>query len=367
MTQLVVALLLLVPVHRPTLTAWPVASVRAQAGAAARWHGAYAAAGAVYPRLLAVETVPEPSQRPAQRRPSGPAWLDMSLRILIGIAMALLLALAGLLFFENRFVFRPSREPVESWQPPGPGVTECVFRARDGVQLHAWWYPGSGADDVSDRPVLLWCHGNSGNITHRTEAFRRLVEHGLAVLLFDYRGYGKSEGRPSEHGLYMDGEAAYKYLVEAQGIEPGRIVCFGRSLGSVVALHVALLRKTAGVVIEGAFVNLGAVVRHRHPVLPLALFVRNRLDNLGRVRRLKVPLLVVHDSRDTLVPIAQARAVFNAAPGSKEFYAIEGSGHSDLSDFGNEQYYQTLRRFCSSCVSKRGVPRAGSQAPREPS
>jgi len=359
MMQLVVALLLFMPVHWPALTGSPAAFAPARAHVAGVGHGEHLTVDALRGAALTVDAVHGLRQKPAQPDPAAPPWLDIGLRIIVGAAMAFLLALAGLLFFENRFVFRPSREPVGSWQPAGLGVIECVFRARDGVQLHAWWHPGLSPDNAADRPVLLWCHGNSGNITHRTEALRRLVGQGLAVLLFDYRGYGKSEGRPSEHGLYMDAEAAYRYLVEVQGIAPGRIVCFGRSLGSTVALHVAVLRKTAGVVLEGAFENLGAVVRHRHPVLPVALFVRNRLDNLTRVRRLKVPLLVVHDSRDTLVPIAQARAVFNAAPGPKEFYAIEGAGHSDLSDFGNEQYYQTLRRFCSSCVSRQGASQVG--------
>ncbi len=297
------------------------------------------------------------AQAPAPAHPAAPPWLDTVLRIVVGCALVLLLTLAALLFFENRFVFRPSRQPSGSWQPDGPGATECTFPTRDGLRLHAWWQPGSGGAGDDRRPVLLWCHGNTGNVTHRAEAFRRFTSKGLGVLLFDYRGYGKSEGRPSERGLYMDAEAAYKYLTEAQGIAPERIVCFGRSIGSTVALHVALLRKTAGVVIEGAFENLGAVVRRRVPIVPVSAFVSNRMDNVSRVQRLRVPLLVIHDARDTVVPAAQARAVFRAAPGQKEFYSLEGAGHSDIADAGGDEYYEVLHRFCSACVNRHRASR----------
>ena len=289
----------------------------------------------------------------APERPAGP-WLHIVARLVATAGVAALLVVAVLLFFENRFVFRPTREPLLSWQPPGLDVEECQFRTRDGYRLHGWWHPGSGPGEPSHRPVVLWCHGNAGNITHRAENMRMLAERGLAVLLFDYRGFGRSEGKPSEHGLYLDATTAYRYLVHRRGVSPSRVICFGRSIGTGVALHVALREKVAGLIMESAFENVPAMVRRR-PLLWLpALFMRNRFDNLIRIRRLAVPLLMTHGDRDSLVPVEQGRAVFAAAPEPKELYVIEGAGPNDTYEAGGEAYFEALRRFCYRCVERKG-------------
>ena len=169
----------------------------------------------------------------------GGVW-EHVVRSVVIVCVGLVLAVALLLLCEDRFVFHPTKQPVAGWLPEGLGVTECTFRARDGSRLHGWWHPGEGLGDPAQRPVVLWCHGNAGNITHRAEDLRALAEQGLAVLLFDYRGYGRSEGRPFEVGLYLDGEAACRHLRDELGVAAERIVCFGRSLGAAVAVHVAL-------------------------------------------------------------------------------------------------------------------------------
>ncbi len=274
-------------------------------------------------------------------------WLTRAVRVLVTALVTVLLVCALLLLFEHRFIFYPTRKPLVSWQPPGLDVEECTFSTRDGVRLHGWWHSGAATDGAVAGPVLLWCHGNAGNITHRADNAQMLADRGLAFFLFDYRGYGKSEGTPSEYGLYLDGEAAYDYLTQERGVEPHRIVCFGRSLGAAVALHVALRRKTAGLVMEGAFDSVPAMALRMMPMLPVGYFLRTQFDNLAKVGRLEVPLLMIHGRQDKTVPIEHARKVYDAAPEPKQLYVIEGADHNDTYIVGGEPYFETLRRFCS--------------------
>ena len=270
----------------------------------------------------------------------------------LGIAVALAAVLLGVMvaLLENRFIYYPTRGPVGGWEPAGIEVEQCAFQTTDGLTLHAWWYEDKAA---LASPVLLWFHGNAGNLTHRAENLRMLAGRGLDVFLFDYRGFGKSQGHPSESGLYLDAEAAYTYLVQRRGIAPGRIVCFGRSLGAAVALYVSLRQQTAGLIMESPFESAQAMARKMLPVLPLWLVVRSRFDNVGRIANLTVPLLVVHGGTDKLVPMRQARAVFEAAPEPKSFYTVEGAGHNDTYLVGGARYIERLVAFCEECVRGR--------------
>jgi hypothetical protein len=277
-----------------------------------------------------------------------------ALRLFVLVCLVLVVVSAILIFFERRLIYFPTRDPVTSWRPAGLAVEECWFRTHDGLRLYGWWHPGQGGGELAQRPVLLWCHGNAGNISHREENLRLLAEHGLAVFIFDYRGYGRSEGTPSEDGLYLDAGAAYTYLVAERGVRPERVVCFGRSLGAAVALHLALEEKVAGLIMESPFQSVPAMARRQFPILPAWLLVRARFDNIRCVRGLAVPLLVVHGSQDDLVPIAQGRAVFDAAPEPKEFYVIEGAGHNDTYVVGGEEYFRRVVGFCSRCVAQAG-------------
>jgi len=285
-----------------------------------------------------------PLDRPPGAARSVAAAIGAVAGFLGGLYIALVLV--GLLL-EPRFVYHPSRHPPGTWSPPD-GAEDSLFRTADGLQLHALWLP---AHQPGAGPVLLWFHGNAGNVTDRFENLDMLRGTGMSVLLMDYRGYGRSQGHPSERGLYLDGEAAHRHLVEERGVEPGRIVCFGRSLGSSVALHVALERPVAGLVLEGSFTTARAMARHMMPLLLAWPFMRSRFDNVGRVAGLEVPLLVIHGDRDQVVPIAQGRAVFESAPGPKEFYVVRGAGHNDTYAVGEEPYFETLTRFCRRCIS----------------
>ncbi len=299
--------------------------------------------------LFAVAAGATPPGEAAQaRQTQAPiSWVQKAGRVL-AVLVALYAALLVLvLVLEDRFVYYPDRYPVGEWTAHGLTVEDCFFETEDGIRLHAWWQEGTGSGAA---PVLLFFHGNAGNITHRADNLHLLAGTTLSVLIVDYRGYGKSQGRPSEKGLYLDGEAAYRYLTDERGIEPRRIISFGRSLGATVALHVALKHRVAGLIMEGAFTNARAMARSVMPILPVGPFIRSRLDNIGRVGELKAPLMVIHGDRDETVPFRQGKEVFEAAPEPKEFYRVEGAGHNDTYVEGGEQYLRTLLEFCESCV-----------------
>jgi fermentation-respiration switch protein FrsA (DUF1100 family) len=282
------------------------------------------------------------------------------LRVLRAVVIAFGLFFLFVACCQNRVIFPRTRGPVRTWDPGG-GIEQVRFRTADGLTLHAWWHPGEDVPgepglDATRRPVVLWCHGNAGNITHREGNLRALAARGLAVFIFDYRGYGLSEGSPGEKGVYRDADAAYRYLVDETGIAPARIVVFGRSLGAAVALDLALREPVAGLVMESAFENTKAMAKLQMPLLPVGWLLRSKFDNLGRIGGLKVPLLMVHGDRDTLVPTAQGRAVFAAAPEPKRFYAIAGAGHNDTAEVGGKPYFDAFVRFCLECTGGAGLP-----------
>lgn len=281
-------------------------------------------------------------------------WGLRALRAIMVLALVQVVAAALLLLLEDRFVYYPTR-PAADWDPRTIGAEACTFQTEDGLTLHAAWHPGLGTvrgpqPAAGPQPVVLFCHGNAGDVTNRADILSLLAQRGLAVLVFDYRGYGDSQGRPSEQGLCRDADAAWRYLVEQRGVEPGRIVVFGESLGAAVALHTALARPVAGIIMEGAFQSIPAMARRQVPFVPIWPLTHNRFDNLSSVGRLAVPLLMVHGERDELVPISQGRAVFRAAPEPKELHIVAGASHNDAPVVGGQAYLSTLERFCRWCA-----------------
>lgn len=216
------------------------------------------------------------------------------------------------------FIFFPDRV-----MPPTPaGVVDRTIETADGVRIHAWLA-------VPPDPVatLVWSHGNGGNVGNRVEILLALAARDLAVLAYDYRGYGRSEGAPSEAGAYLDSEAAYDH-VRASGITPGRIICFGESLGGVVSIRLATERECAGVAVVATFPSLRAVARAHYGLLGAA--VGQRFDATHRLPRLSAPLLVAHGDQDEIVPFELGERLFAAAPGPKSFLRVRGAMHNDV-------------------------------------
>lgn len=268
--------------------------------------------------------------------------LRLAARVLVG----LVIAGALLLVFEKKLIYFPTR--AHDATPAGLGLAheEVELVAGDGVKLHGWFLPAKGS-----RLTVLLFHGNAGNISHRLDrALLMQLRLKVDTFLLDYRGYGRSEGSPDEAGTYEDARAAYRWLV-ARGTSPERLVLFGESLGSAVATQLATEVASRALVLESPFTSVPDMARAVYPFLPLWPFVRTRYDTLSKVPALRVPLLILHGERDEVVPFAQGRRVFEAAPEPKRFYAIRGAGHNDTYVVGGDAYWQALADFMGGLVS----------------
>ena len=267
-----------------------------------------------------------------------------------GVAALGWLALVALLVLqERRLIFFPARALAAAPADFGLAADELSIRTSDGVLLHGWWIEGPG-----DR-VLIWYHGNAGNISHRLHNARWFVDRlGVSVVLVDYRGYGRSGGTPDEAGVYADGLAVYD-AVAARAVQPERIVLFGRSLGGAVALEVALRRPAGAVALESVFRSVRALAREHYPFVP-GFLVRTRMDNVSKVGRVRAPVLVLHGDRDSIVPRAHGQELFARAAGPARLHVVAGAGHNDTYLVGGEPYAEAWRAFL------RETPPAGTGA-----
>ena len=240
---------------------------------------------------------------------------------------------------EARFIYYPSRTLAADPASVGLQFRDVTFTAADGVELHGWLIAGRTPT------TLLYSHGNGGNIGDRVGIARLLVEQlGVGVFMYDYRGYGRSAGAPSEAGLVRDALAARAAALR-EGVPAERLVYFGRSLGSAVTVDLALAHPPRGVVLESPFTSIRAM---GNAVLPGAGYLfRTRWDSLAKIGGLRAPLLVIHGESDEVVPFAQGRALFEAAPEPKTFVTLRGSRHYDL-EAAWPEYWAAWRRFLAS-------------------
>ncbi len=222
----------------------------------------------------------------------------------------------------HALLFFPSRTVVA---PHGLSVEDVAIVTDDGERLHGWWV---GAPQPA-RGHVLFCHGNAGNIASRAAYARLLVQAGFDVLLFDYRGYGRSSGRPSERGTHHDARAALGALLSRPGVDRARTLYLGESLGAAVALALALEAPPAGVILQSAFTSVRDMARRVLPLVPRAV-VPDAYPSLRLITELTCPLLILHGERDDLVPVEQGRALFAAATTAKRLSVFPHAGHNDL-------------------------------------
>jgi fermentation-respiration switch protein FrsA (DUF1100 family) len=274
---------------------------------------------------------------------------------------------------EHSFIYFPERELIGDPADFGLPFDDASFAASDGVRLHGWFVPGAGGSveqsnigtelrseavplfqgsNVPAAPggvTWLWCHGNAGNISHRLENLRLLHDElGVGVFLFDYRGYGRSEGSPSEEGTYRDAEAALAYVLSRSDVDAERIVDFGRSLGAAVAVELATRRPPFALILESPLPSIAELVRHHYPFLPVGGLLRTKYDSLSKIAKVRVPLLVLHGDWDEVIPFEAGRKLFEAANEPKRFYTIRGAGHNDTYIVGGREYFRALREFVQS-------------------
>lgn len=254
------------------------------------------------------------------------------MKLLLALLAVYLLILALAVLVSERAIFLPP--------PPGYGAGDDVLEltTRDGVGIAAVHLPAP--TDVEDPFTLLYSHGNAEDIGHARPWLEELREMGFAVLAYDYRGYGASESvRTTERGVYHDIDAAYDYLTGELGVSPERVILFGRSVGAGPTLELAVRREAAGVVLDSPFTSAFRVVT-RVPLFPF-----DRFPNLRRIRRFDGPVLVIHGTRDEIIPIAHGRALHAAAPGPTRSLWVEGGRHNDVHRVAGAAYERALLDF----------------------
>ena len=226
-----------------------------------------------------------------------------------------------------------SRQILQTPAAIGLEYRDVELTAFDGVRLHAWHIPGKSQNNV------LFLHGNAGNISHRLEKLAILHNLGVGVLILDYRGYGRSEGNPSEPGTYRDAEAAFTYLASS-----ANIILYGESLGTGVAIELAMHHRVRGVILEAPFTSVPDVGQELFPYLPIRLLARTRYDNLRKIPQLNAPLLILHSRDDEVFSFTHAQRLFAAAPEPKRLVELRG-GHNDSFVVSAEVYTTALRQF----------------------
>lgn len=295
------------------------------------------------PRLQS-PAVPSPKDPVAcDCKPASLRWLPAVWRCARLVLIAYLFVVLLLMFFEESLIFFPTRFPEGDWTPPGLAFQDAEFKAADGTRLHGWY-----VEHEAPCAVILFCHGNGANITNRAGVLQILHDRvGASVLIFDYRGYGRSDGKPDEPGVLADARAARAWLAQREGIAETEVVLLGRSLGGAVAVDLAAADGARGLIVESTFSSIPDMAADIYPWLPVRWLVRTRLEVAGKIGDYHGPLLQSHGEDDTIVPCEQGRRVFAAANEPKEFIPLPGHGHNEPLPLS---YYDKLAEFL------RGLP-----------
>jgi len=275
------------------------------------------------------------------------------------LLLLLLLTLGGLALWlrlsESRMIYFPERSILLTPSQQGMQYEDVWLSTADGVKLNGWFMP---SNQPSGMTVLL-LHGNAGNISHRFEKYAIFHQMGLDIFALDYRGYGNSEGKPTEAGLYLDARTAYRYLVEQRGLDPHKLLVYGESLGTAVAVDLLSqlaaaepVRATAGLVLESGFTSAPDVAQQMYPFLPMHWLTRSQYNTLKKIGSIKAPLLIFHSRDDEFFPMHHAQKLLAAAPAPKEMIELRG-GHNDAFILSAEIYRNALRRFVASLPADR--------------
>ncbi len=295
------------------------------------------------------------------------------IRVVRVLVFAYVLLLGTLVVLEERMIFFPDPYPAGDWSPEdraleadptfeaapegrlAPQVESAHFEAEDGVALHGWlsrpmrasegvWEPA----EVPGDQVLLFFHGNAGNITHRYEILVQLAQLPLSVFLIDYRGYGKSAGSPNEAGLYRDAEAAWNVLTERFGYRPDQIILYGESLGGGVASELATRKQAGGLILQSTFTSIPDMAGQLFPFAPRML-VRTKMASLDKVAEVDMPVLVIHSPIDEVVPFEMGEELYQAAWEPKRFHKLPPIGHNEAYFAGGPPLLEAIGSFLELC------------------
>lgn len=261
------------------------------------------------------------------------------LALLLGVLVLSFLSGCWNWFVESQ-VFFPDKSIVQTPADFGLDFEDIWFDSSDGVRLHGWLVSASPPSRI-----LLFCHGNAGNISHRLDNVRLLQQRGISVFIFDYRGYGRSNGRISEKGFYLDSEAAYQVARKWAEGNKAKLIVFGRSLGGIAATHLGATQDCDGLILESTFTNMGAMAGAHYPLPFAERLFKHRLNAVGEIAQVSAPILFFHGDDDRIVPIRLGRQLYEAAPNPKEFVTLPGAGHNDTYFIGGKEYFDKLVAF----------------------
>lgn len=272
-----------------------------------------------------------------ERSPRRP-WLRGVWRVARGGLLVYLLVILLLMIFEQAIIYPAPRYPQGDWRPEGLQFEDVQFVSEDDTRLHGWYFPHE-----RPRSYLLYCHGNGDfvpNLGHYADMLRGRYQ--LSILIFDYRGYGRSAGKPNEQGVLSDARAARAWLARKGGIPEQDIILLGRSLGGAVAVNLAVRSGARALILENTFTSMPDVGAYHYPWLPVRLMMRTQFNSLASIASYRGPLLQSHGDADEIVPIELGKRLFDAAVGEKEFITCAGNRHNDPMPIS---YYEALDKF----------------------
>lgn len=266
----------------------------------------------------------------------------MILSILFLVSTVYLLIILLVYFFQHKLLFFPDKNLIANPGFYGYKYENVNFNTSDTVSLHGWYIPADSA-----RYTLLFCHGNAGNISHRLESIKQFHELGLNIFIFDYRGYGESEGSISEKGTYLDSQAAWNYLLEEKNIDSKSIIIFGRSLGAAVACDLAVKKQPIALIMESPFISVPDLAVQIYWFLPVRWLSRFEYNNLEKIQKLNCPIWIIHSKQDEIIPFSHGHKLFENAKPPKKFLEIQGA-HNDGFLVSQKIYISKLMQFLES-------------------
>ena len=273
----------------------------------------------------------------------------MSIIWIVIVIAGVFVAFAGYLFvFQSNYVYYPERTLYTDPGNIGLSFENVSFETTDRVKLTGWFIPSD-----SSIGVILFCHGNAGNMSHRLDSIQIFHRLDLGIFIFDYRGYGQSEGKPSEIGTYRDVEAGWNYLVEERQIKPNTIIIFGRSLGGAVAAWQANNHTPGALILESTFTSAPDIGAKYYPFLPVRWLSRFEYDTATYLKGVKCPVLIVHSPNDEMMPFSHGQQLFEIAKEPKEFLKISGSHNEGFITSGS-QYEEGINAFISRYLPSNG-------------
>ena len=263
------------------------------------------------------------------------------MKIILGIALFIIIFLVSIRYIERHSIFYPMKEIPSTPEAAGLLYEDVYFKTSDNKLLNGWFIPNENA-----KLTLLFCHGNAGSISHRLEKILIFHNQGLNVFIFDYRGYGKSQGSPSERGLYKDSFAALSYLTDKRGISKDDIILYGESLGGAVAIDLASKVKLRALITEETFTSIKDLATIAYPFMPKFIF-SSKFNAIDKIKEVESPKLIIHSTDDEIVPFYLGEKLFNAAKSPKEFLKIRGSHNTAFFD-SDQKFKEGIRAFLNS-------------------